>query len=43
MYNPEPASVINGPPMLYDVRPFGSNGEASCASCHTFVDEDEIA
>jgi DNA-binding beta-propeller fold protein YncE/mono/diheme cytochrome c family protein len=43
MYNPEPASLINGRPMLYDARPFGSNGEAACASCHIFGDKDEIA
>lgn len=41
--NPEPASVIAGRSMLYDARPFGSNGEASCSSCHTFGDKDEIA
>ncbi len=41
--NPEPASVVNGRPMLYDSRPFGSNGEASCSSCHTFGDKDELA
>ena len=41
--NPEPASVVQGRPMLYDARPFGSNGEASCSSCHTFGDKDELA
>ena len=41
--NPEPASVIQGRPMLYDARAFGSNGEAACASCHSFGDKDEIA
>jgi DNA-binding beta-propeller fold protein YncE len=41
--NPEPAAVIKGRPMLYDARPFGSNGEASCSSCHTFGDKDELA
>jgi DNA-binding beta-propeller fold protein YncE len=43
MTNPEPASVVAGRPLLYDARPFGSNGEASCASCHTFGDKDELA
>jgi len=43
LQNPEPASVIAGRPMLYDARPFGSNGEAACASCHTFADKDELA
>ena len=41
--NPEPASVIQGRSMLYDARAFGSNGEASCASCHSFGDKDELA
>jgi DNA-binding beta-propeller fold protein YncE len=40
--SPEPASVIAGRSMLYDARPFGSNGEASCSSCHTFGDKDEL-
>jgi len=43
LHNPEPDSVIEGRPMLYDARPFGSNGEAACASCHTFADKDELA
>ena len=43
MQNPEPPSVIEGRPMLYDARRFGSNGEAACASCHTFADKDELA
>ena len=41
--NPEPPSVVAGRPMLYDARQFGSNGEASCSSCHTFGDKDELA
>ncbi|MGB8842972.1 MAG: hypothetical protein WCC64_18100, partial [Aliidongia sp.] len=41
--NPEPASVLQGRPTLYDARQFGSNGEAACASCHTFNDKDELA
>ncbi len=40
--NPEPPSVINGRPMLYDASRSG-NGEASCASCHVFGDKDELA
>jgi DNA-binding beta-propeller fold protein YncE len=43
LQNPEPASVIEGRPMLYDARRFGSNGEAACSSCHTFADKDELA
>ena len=41
--NPEPASVVNGRPMLYDATHFSGNGEASCASCHIFGDEDDLA
>ncbi len=40
--NPEPASVIQGRPYLYNARLSG-NGEASCASCHIFGDKDELA
>jgi DNA-binding beta-propeller fold protein YncE len=41
--NPEPASVVQGRPMLYDATRFSGNGEASCASCHTFGDMDDLA
>ncbi len=41
--NPEPASVVEGRPMLYDATRFSGNGEASCASCHIFGDKDELA
>jgi len=41
--NPEPASVVQGRPMLYDSTGFSGNGEASCASCHIFGDEDDLA
>ena len=41
--NPEPASVVQGRPMLYDATAFSGNGEASCASCHIFGDLDDIA
>jgi len=43
MENPEPASVIAGRPFLYDAKLTGSNGEASCASCHVFGDMDDLA
>ena len=43
MYNPEPADVIAGRPMLYDAFFTSSNGEASCASCHIFGDFDSLA
>jgi YVTN family beta-propeller protein len=41
--NPEPASVVNGRPFLYDARVTSSNGEAACASCHIFGDMDQLA
>ena len=43
LHNPEPASVVNGRPFLYDARITSSNGEASCASCHIFGDLDQLA
>jgi DNA-binding beta-propeller fold protein YncE len=41
--NPEPESVVQGRPMLYDATRFSGNGEASCASCHIFGDMDDLA
>src|SRR5260370_35168008 len=41
--NPEPASVVQGRPMLYDATRFSGNGEASCSSCHIFGDNDDLA
>jgi len=43
LYNPEPASVVNGRPFLYDAAFTSSNGEASCSSCHVFGDFDSLA
>lgn len=43
LHNPEPASVVQGRPFLYDAKLTGSNGEASCASCHLFGDMDDLA
>jgi DNA-binding beta-propeller fold protein YncE len=43
LYNPEPASVVNGRPILYDANLSSSNGEASCATCHVFADFDSLA
>ena len=43
MNNPEPPSVVEGRPFLYDAKLTGSNGEASCASCHVFGDMDDLA
>ena len=41
--NPEPANIVEGRPFLYDAQRSSANGEASCASCHIFGDEDAIA
>lgn len=41
--NPEPVSIINGRPFLYDANLTSSNGEASCSSCHIFADFDSLA
>jgi len=41
--NPEPASITDGRKFLYDATLTSGNGEASCASCHTFGDMDQLA
>jgi DNA-binding beta-propeller fold protein YncE len=41
--NPEPSSVRLGRPFLYDAVLTSGNGEASCASCHIFGDNDNLA
>jgi DNA-binding beta-propeller fold protein YncE len=43
MYNPEPQSVVDGRPFLYDARLTSTRGDAACASCHIFGDKDELA
>ncbi len=43
LYDPEPASVVNGRPFLYDAYFTSNNGEASCSSCHPFGDMDDLA
>ena len=43
MKNPEPAHIVAGRPFLYDAYKTSANGEASCASCHIFGDEDATA
>jgi DNA-binding beta-propeller fold protein YncE len=40
---PEPDSVIDGRPFLYDAVATSGNGEVSCASCHVFGDFDSLA
>lgn len=43
LFNPEPAKVVNGRPLLYDALEMSANGEAACASCHIFGDNDDLA
>jgi mono/diheme cytochrome c family protein len=43
LHNPEPASVVNGRPFLYDADYTSANGESSCASCHVGADKDELS
>ena len=43
LHNPEPQSVIDGRPFLYDAVATSGNGESSCASCHIFGDNDNLA
>ena len=40
--NPEPAAVTAGRHFLYDATVSSSNGEAACASCHMFGDDDHL-
>ncbi len=43
LHNPEPVTVVEGRPFLYDANLTSSNGEATCASCHIFADMDGLA
>ncbi len=43
LHSPEPDSIVEGRPFLYDARLTSSNGEATCASCHIFGDMDDLA
>ena len=43
LHNPEPSSVTEGRPFLYDAGLTSGNGEASCSSCHIFGDFDSLA
>ena len=43
LHNPEPSSVVDGRPFLYDAILTSSNGEASCSSCHVGGDMDDLA
>jgi len=43
LHNPEPASVVEGRPFLYDARRTSARGDQACASCHIFGDFDALA
>jgi len=43
LYNPEPTSIIEGRPVLYDATLSSSCGDLSCAGCHVFGDVDGLA
>ena len=43
MKSPEPENIVAGRPFLYDAFRTSANGEAACASCHIFGDEDATA
>jgi DNA-binding beta-propeller fold protein YncE len=42
MFNPEPASVVQGRRFLYDASFSSSHGDSACASCHIFGDTDHL-
>ena len=41
--DPEPTSITEGRPFLYDGLISSGNGESSCASCHIFGSMDQLA
>ena len=43
MFNPEPASIVEGRQFLYDARRTSSHGDSACASCHIFGDFDGLS
>jgi len=43
LHNPEPASVVEGRPFLYDASLTSARGDQACASCHIFGDFDSLA
>ncbi|MFQ5698730.1 MAG: hypothetical protein ACE5IL_10665 [Myxococcota bacterium] len=43
LHNPEPASIVDGRPILYDARFSSDRGDTSCASCHVFARMDDLA
>ena len=42
LHNPEPQSIVEGRPFLYDATKTSGNGESSCHSCHIFNDFDGL-
>ena len=43
LYNPEPASVVDGRPLPLRRALTSSHGDSACASCHVFGDFDSLA
>ena len=43
MFDPEPASIVQGRRFLYDARRTSSHGDTACASCHIFGDFDGLS
>lgn len=43
LHDTEPDSVVEGRPFLFDANLTSSNGEASCAACHVFGDNDDLS
>ncbi len=43
LHNPEPKSVVDGRPLLYDAGFTSSHGDSACASCHVFGDFDSLS
>jgi DNA-binding beta-propeller fold protein YncE len=43
LFSPEPVSVKDGRPFLYDAQLTSGNGTGSCGSCHIFGDFDGLA
>jgi DNA-binding beta-propeller fold protein YncE len=43
MHNPEPPEIVEGRRFLYDAALTSSHGDSSCATCHIFGDNDQLA
>ncbi len=43
LHSVEPTSISGGRHLLYDANASSENGEAACASCHMFGDDDQLA